>query len=730
MYIPGHDLLRPEALLRSGEGHWCNQRGSIARGHMQGAAMSRGPFFRLAILAVWCAVTSAGGSPCDRGRPFIQHNTLVTDQGTRIRGSTFWLYGWMGNKVEFAQSETAWNNFHPNRLNGVRLACAYRPDHSDNLSLDEYEVLLDGLIDRAAEAGIYVLLEYHYYPGSYSMSGATDFWSRFAPRYADRTHVIYELTNEPVSWAPKDYQDSDLRDFEELWRLCDSHAPETPIIILSFANVGYDGATPREVADRLQGIDWSKTLVGFHTYWRESSERMQDLKEGYPVACTEFMDCEWHETKPLDGICQHSVRLEQLGISWWQWEIMETESEMNQTMPRMVQGNKDAGTWWEADDYESCGGPRDTVAPAITAHPGDRTVEEGQSVTFEVTAAGYPLSYQWTRNGADLEGATQSSYQLTEATMEDDGAEFVVTVSNVKGDAVSATAVLTVTPYRGISIPAVSASPVVDGERETLWDGAESFTVSTVVRGARDGNTDLAAAFSAVWDSDAVYLIVDVTDDVAQLDSDQRYMDDGVELFIDATNGKSTSYTATDFQFRVLRGSSTVWEKNERTAGVVCGMDDRPDGYRCEVAIPWSTLGVSPAAGSYIGLDVHVNDDDDGGDRDCKIAWEDADDAAWQDPSVFRTVRLSDETLEPVGVVPGVARPRSAVAVRGDGSVLRLSYPAPCRLTLYDIAGRRRVRRDMEGTGEIRLRGIPGGVYLLRAAGGGLLYERKIAIRR
>ncbi len=396
-------------------------------------------------VTIW--VSPAVASPCERGRPYIENNTLVTDQGSRIRGSTFWLYGWMYDKIQFAKSETAWKNFHPNRLNAVRLACAYRPDHHKNLSLDQYENLLDDLIDRAAKKGIYVLIDYHYYPGSYSMSGAKDFWNRFAPRYADRSHVIYELANEPVSWAAKDFRDHHLRDFEELWRICDRHAPKTPIVILSFANVGYDGATPRQVADRLQGIDWNKTLVGFHTYWRDNSSRMQDLKKGYPVVCTEFMDCEWHETKPLDGVCQHSVRMEQLGISWWQWEIMETESEMRKTMPRMVQGNKNAGTWWKADDYDACGESAPVPQPSkpqITNNPDSKTIEEGQSATFAVSASGDNLRYQWQRNGAAISGANGSRYTITNASVSLNGSKYRCTVSNSGGSVTSSEATLRV----------------------------------------------------------------------------------------------------------------------------------------------------------------------------------------------------------------------------------------------------------------------------------------------
>jgi len=65
------------------------------------------------------------------------------------------------------------------------------------------------------------------------------------------------------------------------------------------------------------------------------------------------------------------------------------------------------------------------------------------------------------------------------------------------------------------------------------------------------------------------------------------------------------------------------------------------DGYRLEIKFPWSTLGTKPFPGAKIGLDVHVNDDDDGGERDTKLMWSDVYDDAWQNPRVFGTAELA-----------------------------------------------------------------------------------------
>jgi hypothetical protein len=90
--------------------------------------------------------------------------------------------------------------------------------------------------------------------------------------------------------------------------------------------------------------------------------------------------------------------------------------------------------------------PPETVAPTISAQPSDQTVIAGQSVTFTVTASGTaPLLFQWQRDGADVAGATASTYALNSTTTSDSGAKFTVVISNSAGTVTSSAAMLTVT---------------------------------------------------------------------------------------------------------------------------------------------------------------------------------------------------------------------------------------------------------------------------------------------
>jgi len=86
-----------------------------------------------------------------------------------------------------------------------------------------------------------------------------------------------------------------------------------------------------------------------------------------------------------------------------------------------------------------------SVAPSVATQPEDQTVTAGHTVTFSVVAAGTaPLSYQWQKNGANIAGATASTYTTPATTTADNGAQFTVVVSNTAGSVTSDPAALTV----------------------------------------------------------------------------------------------------------------------------------------------------------------------------------------------------------------------------------------------------------------------------------------------
>jgi len=102
-----------------------------------------------------------------------------------------------------------------------------------------------------------------------------------------------------------------------------------------------------------------------------------------------------------------------------------------------------------------CGGGVTITPPpqaaAITVQPLSQTVPIGETATFTVTATGTaPISYQWSDNGVEIEGANSATYTTTPVSLAANGStsigSFDVTVSNSVNPVTSKTATLTAGP--------------------------------------------------------------------------------------------------------------------------------------------------------------------------------------------------------------------------------------------------------------------------------------------
>jgi len=196
------------------------------------------------------------------------------------------------------------------------------------------------------------------------------------------------------------------------------------------------------------------------------------------------------------------------------------------------------------------------------------------------------------------------------------------------------------------SIRKATGAVVIDGKTDGTWSESPQYKIGNSIYLPPSNDEDLSAAYKAMYDENNLYILVDVTDENLTNDSDSEmwYLDDCVEVFIDADNSKSNTYDDNDAQYHFdwsRENPSMSQFQHGRVDGIEFAMVTTENGYRTEIKFPWSTLGVKPSVGKKIGLDVHVNDDDDGGDRDSKLAWRGKEDNAWQTPSVFGTAELA-----------------------------------------------------------------------------------------
>ncbi len=197
----------------------------------------------------------------------------------------------------------------------------------------------------------------------------------------------------------------------------------------------------------------------------------------------------------------------------------------------------------------------------------------------------------------------------------------------------------------GTVVCEVTTPPTLDG-MGTEWSQT-SYPLTNNLNGVTNSAIDLSGDFQVSWDNNYLYVYGSITDDVLMNDSPGApYDDDTFEVYIDGGNEKATTYDANDHQlmFRVNDPDIAYWSAQQTNpAGVDFSRTIVPGGYEIEVRVSWTFIGVTPSPAMEIGLDVHVVDDDDGAGSDKKLSWYSTTDQAWNNPSLFNTVTLSNQ---------------------------------------------------------------------------------------
>jgi hypothetical protein len=95
--------------------------------------------------------------------------------------------------------------------------------------------------------------------------------------------------------------------------------------------------------------------------------------------------------------------------------------------------------------------------PSIQSQPTSVVAGQGGRASFTVTATGVTPTYQWRKNGSDIPGATDASYNLTNVQYGDAGT-YTVALSNSAGNVTSTPATLTVVAPVTITAQPVNAT--------------------------------------------------------------------------------------------------------------------------------------------------------------------------------------------------------------------------------------------------------------------------------
>ena len=173
--------------------------------------------------------------------------------------------------------------------------------------------------------------------------------------------------------------------------------------------------------------------------------------------------------------------------------------------------------------------------------------------------------------------------------------------------------------------------PDIDGKLGE-W-GLDTYAIDRVVYGAdrHSGINDLSGAMMVGWDETNLYLGVRVRDNdyVQEATGRNLFRGDSLEVLLDTD--VSVDYyvrglSNDDYQLGISPGSPSPGEDPEAylwfpasiegsRSGVDIGVEALDDGYRVEVAIPWSLFGVEPDEGDHFGFAVSISDNDREGEE-------------------------------------------------------------------------------------------------------------------
>lgn len=240
----------------------------------------------LILAATFCLLSSAQ-LLADRGRPGFQYNTLVSDAGRLLRGA-HWSTDFNGGQLPNRAWVTAMRNKGLNALHLYAEADGY------GYSPGTLASSVDTLVEWTSQDGLYLVITIGGVP---NYNFGRDFWRFYAPRYKNRTHVIYEIYNEPQNdintGRSQPSSPATLQLERDLYNLVRNNAPNTPILLFSYGFFGDGPSVLQDVRALGATINWSNAAIAFHGYSPLSvtqSTLAYVKNAGYPCIQTEFYD--------------------------------------------------------------------------------------------------------------------------------------------------------------------------------------------------------------------------------------------------------------------------------------------------------------------------------------------------------------------------------------------------------------------------------------------------------
>lgn len=268
-----------------------------------------------------------------------------------------------------------------------------------------------------------------------------------------------------------------------------------------------------------------------------------------------------------------------------------------------VGGNAAFQLRWAADHLTAYATVDDTTPDAS-----DAVVFEIEGTTHQVPRSGAPGAIVVERDGgydvvAHLPVAASIGDTLAADVRVTDGA------ATVGWNSPGAVGTLTLVEELSFTeVVEASATPEIDGAADVAWSDAVAVTTDKQV----SGNGGATATVRTLWRENTLYVLAEVADPVIDVSGSDPWIQDSVEIYVDAGNAKNGAYRYDDTQIRISAENVVSFGTGDEAfqrARVQSATALADGGYVVEAAISLLEYG---GVGTFHGLDFQVNDGTDG----------------------------------------------------------------------------------------------------------------------
>ena len=213
------------------------------------------------------------------------------------------------------------------------------PDSVDNWPLrwdpdDDsfYNNLLRPVVDYCAAKDLYVIIDWHYITNTWDkLAQTSEFWRYMAPRFANDSHVLFELFNEPVNLIGSDTDNwLSVRTDMQMWvDIVRTYAPHNLILVA--------------------GPGWSMTIGPAATY-PVSGNNIVYVSHLYPAHWLgAWADRQWYRNQITTCAAVHPVIMTEWGFTTTSEMLLNgTISNYGQSLMDFIEGLQIGNTAWVA----------------------------------------------------------------------------------------------------------------------------------------------------------------------------------------------------------------------------------------------------------------------------------------------------------------------------------------------------------------------------------------------